>query len=42
MEEFNKGFNNMIQHGALVELSKVCMAAWKGPVHYISLQYILK
>ena len=42
MEEFNKEFNNMIQYGALVELSKDCMTAWKGPVHYISLQHILK
>ena len=32
LAEFNKEFENMIQHGALVELSKECMAAWTGPV----------
>ena len=42
MQDFNKEFDNMIRHGALVELSKECMKSWTGPVHYTSLQHVLK
>ena len=42
LDACNKEFDNMIRHGALVELPKKSMAAWTGPVHYTSLQHIVK
>ena len=42
LNEFNAEFDKMIRHGALVELSEDCMNAWRGPVHYTSLQHVVK
>ena len=42
LDAFNNEFDNMIRHGALVELTKESMAAGTGPVHYTSLQHIVK
>ena len=42
MDEFNEEFEKMISHGALVELSPDRMESWAGPVHYVSLQHVLK
>ena len=42
LQELNKEFDSMILHGALVELSKDCTEAWKGSVHYTSLQNVVK
>ena len=41
MESFYLEFNKMTNCGALVELSKVDLELWKGPVHYVSLQHVL-
>ena len=32
----------MIEYGALVELSDDIKSSWSGPVHYVSLQHVLK
>ena len=42
LDAFNAEFDKMVQHGALVELSEECMNAWRGPVHYTSLQHVVK
>ena len=42
MDDFNTEFNKMISCGALVKLSKGDMESWTGPVHYVSLQHVLK
>lgn len=42
LDEFNEELYRMISHGALVELSKECRDSWTGPVHYVSLQHVLK
>ena len=42
MDNFNTEFAKMISFGALVELSKDDKDSWTGPVHYVSLQHVLK
>ena len=42
MDAFNTEFDKYIACGALVELSESDMEAWSGPVHYVSLQHVVK
>ena len=42
LDAFNEELHRMISQGALVELSKECRDTWTGPVHYVSLQHVLK
>jgi hypothetical protein len=39
---FNQEFDKMIEYGALVELSEETKRSWTGPVHYVSLQHVIK
>ena len=41
-DNFNQEFDRMIAYGALVELTEDGMNSWTGPVHYVSLQHVLK
>ena len=41
-DEFNGEFERMIEYGALVELGEDDINAWTGPVHYVSLQHVVK
>ena len=42
LECFNQEFEKMINLGTLVELSNEDMEFWKGAVHYVSLQHVIK
>ena len=42
LECFNREFDKMINHGALVELTPADMQLWKGAVHYVPLQHVIK
>ena len=42
IECFNHEFDKMINQGALVELSNEDMQFWKGALHYVSLQHVIK
>ena len=41
LEPFNREFDKMLRHGAMVELSGPQLKMWKGPKHYVSLQHVL-
>jgi len=41
LDAFNKEFDKMIAHGALVELQDAELKQWDGPSHYVSLQHVL-
>ena len=41
MGMFNNEFDKLINLGAVVELPKADMKIWGGPVHYVSLQFVL-
>ena len=41
MEEFNELFQKLQDLGAIEEITDSEMLAWKGPVHYISLQHVI-
>merc|ERR1719494_1692594 len=42
IEAFNQEFDKMIEFGALIELEEDTKRSWTGPVHYVSLQHVLK
>ena len=41
LDAFNKEFDKMIAHGALVELHDTELEQWDGPTHYVSLQHVI-
>jgi hypothetical protein len=41
MDRFNELFTKLEDLGVVEEISKTEMQAWKGPVHYISLQHVI-
>ena len=41
MDRFNELFTKLEDLGVIEEISKAEMSAWRGPVHYISLQHVV-
>jgi hypothetical protein len=41
LDSFNQEFDKIIKQGQLVELPQEELDLWDGPIHYISLQYVL-
>ena len=41
MDEFNELFQKLQDLGAIEEITDSEILAWKGPVHYISLQHVI-
>ena len=41
MDRFNELFTKLEDLGVVEEISQAEMSAWKGPVHYISLQHVI-